>query len=189
VTCVGCLYWRSWDVENEDSLASDESDGWIGYNFDLGFISEDLDIVGLSVGHTWYSFPEADGYTKETYLGVSIDTFLSPSFTWYHDYVDESQGGAKGNYYVFGLGHSFTLSEDKGITFDLGQEIGINNKAFIVGDGGWSTSSFGLTIPLTDHLTMAPMMAYTSPWGDLDSASDGNQDNAFWGGVSFSFTN
>jgi len=181
-------YWGSWDVQNDDPLAGDESDGWLGANFDLGFINEDLAIVGFSVGHTWYAFPESSLYSKEVYLGVSVDTVLSPSFTWYHDYESESQGGADGNYYVFGIGHSVTLDEDYGISFDLSQEIGINNEAFIAGDGGWSTTTVGLSIPLTDNVSMSPILAFTAPWGDLSDNNDGAQNSEFWGGISFSFS-
>ncbi len=181
-------YWGSWDLQNDDSLASDESDGWLGVSFDLGFLDESLEIVGVSAGHTWYAFPEADLYSQEFYLGFSIDTFLSPSFTWYHDYEDEAQGGADGDYYIIGLGHSFTLVEEYGITLDLGEEIGFNSDAFITGDGGWSTTTVGFTIPLTDNVSMSPSFAFTSPWGDLDSGGGNDQDDEFWGGIAFSFS-
>ena len=29
-------FWGSWDLTSKDGLDSDEVDGWIGYNFDLG---------------------------------------------------------------------------------------------------------------------------------------------------------
>ena len=137
-------FWGSWDLESQDGLASDEVDGWIGYSFDLGFISEDLSIIGLSLGNTWYGFPEGDtgladgSHSEELYVGISVDTLLSPYFTWYHDYGDESSGGADGDYYMFGIGHSFDLLAEYGITLDLGQEVGLNEEAFIAGDGGYS---------------------------------------------------
>ena len=181
-------WWGNEDVSNTDSLSSNESDGWIGYNFDLGFINEDLKKVGFSVGNTWYGFPGTNGYSKESFVTVSVDTLLSPSFTWYHDYGKESQGGGNGDYYVFSGGHSFTLDDQYGITLDISEELGINHKAFIVGTGGWSTTTVGLTIPLTDHVTLTPNMSYTSPFSDLSSSSDGAQNDEFWGGVSVSFS-
>lgn len=178
-------YWGSFDLQNDDALTSDESDGWIGYSFDLGFIDESLEIVGISVGHTWYAFPAADLYSKETYLGISVDTFLSPYFTWYHDYEDEAQGGADGDYFMFGVGHSFTLAEDLGITLDVGQEIGINDKAFIADNGGYSLTTLALNIPLSENVTAVPTVAYSSPWGDIKDA--GNDDEVY-GGVSVGFS-
>ncbi|MCA9406767.1 MAG: hypothetical protein KC684_09525, partial [Candidatus Omnitrophica bacterium] len=184
-------FWGSFDVDQDDGegVNSDEVDGWIGYGFDLGFIDEALEIVSLSVGNTWYSFPGTDLYTKELYVGLSVDTLLSPYFTWYHDYGDEDQGGADGNYYMFGIGHSLTLSEDYGITLDAGFELGLNDDAFITGNGGYTLTTLGLTIPLSDNVTMAPVIAYSSPFKDLSEDSGGfEQDDEFYTGVSMSFS-
>jgi hypothetical protein len=187
-------FWGSWDVTNDDTLKSDEVDGWLGVAFDLGFIDEDYVFIGVTAGHTWYAFPEGDtgladgSHAEEFYIGLSLDTFLSPYFTWYGDYSDEGSGGADGNYYMFGIGHSFTLSEDYGITLDVGQEIGLNNEAFIVGDGGYSLTTVGMTLPLSDNVTLAPMIAYSAPFGDLEDSSDGNQDDEFYAGASLGFS-
>jgi len=179
-------FWGSWDVVQDDARASDEVDGWIGYSFDLGFINENLSVVGISAGNTWYSFPTADGYTKELYVGLSLDVLLSPYFTWYQDYGDEAQGGADGNYYMVGISHSFDLIKEYGITLDLGEEVGFNNEAFIVGDGGYYMTTVGLTVPLTGTLTMAPNVGWTFPFGDLEDAADGAQEQEFFAGVALS---
>ena len=182
-------FWGSWDVSSDDSLEGDEVDGWIGYNFDLGFLDESFSIVGVSVGHTWYHFPDGDtgladgSQSKEFYLTVSLDTFLSPYVSWYHDYGSESSGGGDGDYLMVGVGHSIDLIEDYGVTLDLGFEVGYNNEAFIEDDGGYTLSTVGLTIPLTDHLTMAPVIAYSSPFGDIGEAND----DEFYVGVSVGY--
>lgn len=183
-------FWGSWDLEGEDELAGNEVDGWIGYSFDLGFIDEAASIVTVSVGHTWYGFPQGDtglaegSQSKEFYAGVAIDTFLSPYFTWYGDYADESSGGADGNYYMFGIGHSFTLVEDYGISLDLGFEVGLNDEAFIAEDGGYTLSTIGLTIPLTENATLAPVVAFSSPFGDIEEANN----DELYAGVSMGFS-
>lgn len=180
-------FWGSWDLESHDGLASDEVDGFIGYNFDLGFIDEELALVGVSVGNTWYSFPETDAYSKEAYLGFSLDTFLSPYVTWYADYEDEDQGGADGNYIAMGAGHSVTLDEETGISFDMGLEYGINYDAFIDGTGSYLLSTAGVTIPLTDKITMSPVLGYSVPFGDLEEGGGNDQSEEFYGGVSMAF--
>jgi len=188
-------FWGSFDTQSNDSLDSDEVDGWIGISQDLGFIDDTMAAVSVSAGHTWYSFPKgntglSDGsHTNEFYAGISVDTLLSPSFTWYHDYENESSGGADGNYYIFSVSHSFDICDRTGITLDIGEELGFVDEAFINGDGGYSTTSVGLTIPLTDSVTISPMLAYTVPFGDLEDSNDGNQDNEFWGGITASFSN
>ena len=188
-------FWGNFDMQSNDTLDAAEVDGWFGIAFDLGIIDESLEIVGVSFGNTWYNFPDGDtglaegSHAEELYLGISVDTFLSPSFTWYHDYSDEASGGADGNYFVFSIGHSFTLDEETGISLDIGEELGFNDEAIIMGDGAWSTTTLGLTIPLTDTVSVSPMVAVTVPFGDLEDANDGNQDDEFWGGVAMSFAN
>ena len=177
--------WGSWDTENKDGLASDEVDGWIGYNFDLGFISEELEMVGVSIGHTWYDFPEANLYSKEFYIGFSFDTFLSPYVTWYHDYEDEAQGGADGDYLMVGIGHSFDVLPDYGITLDLGLEYGYNHEAFIADTGSYMLYTAGLTVPLSDNVTFTPMIGFSQPFGDIEDAGN---DDEFFGGATLSFS-
>ena len=180
-------FWGNWDLVGDDSLMSDEVDGWIGYSFDLGFINPQVKMIGVSFGNTWYAFPGTDGYDKETYLTLSADTFLSPYATWYHSYGKESQGGAHGDDYAFGISHSFDVLKNYGVTLDTGVELGLNHEAFIAGDGGYTLWKAGLTIPLSDSVSVNPNIAYSAPFGDLKSSSDGNQPDQFYGGVSMDF--
>lgn len=175
-------FWGSWGLD--DGSTSDEVDGWIGYNFDLGVLSEDFAGIGVSLGHTWYDFPELDAYTKETYLTVSFDEVaFAPYITWFHDYEDEDQGGADGNYLMIGAGHSIDLVEDGSHTLDLGVEVGFNDEAFIAGDGGYVLFTLGSTTPVTENLSITPTIGYSIPFGDLEDSSDGNQDDEFYGGL------
>ncbi len=184
-------FWGSWDLESKDALASDEVDGWVGYHHDLGFINEALEVVDVKFGHTWYAFPEAGTHTEEFYVGLSLATLLSPYFTAYLDYGDEAHGGADGQYYMFGISHSFTLNEKYGIALNLGQEIGLNNDAFIIGEGGYSLTTASLTVPLSENVTLTPKIAYSTPWDDLedDTANGGInvQEDRFYGGMSLAF--
>ncbi len=181
-------FWGSWDLQSKDTLSSDEVDGWIGYSFDCGSLGETWSKVGLSIGHTWYNFPEADLYSKEFYFGVSLDTFLSPYLKWYNDYEDEEQGGADGNYIVVGIGHGFDLLEDYGVSVDLGLEYGYNDNAFIDGTGSYILTTAGVNFPLTDQLTMIPKVGFSAPFGDLNSGGGNDQNEQLYGGVSLAFS-
>jgi len=180
-------FWGSWDLESEDALDSDEADGWIGYSFDAGFLGESFEKLGFSLGHTWYGFPETDLYSKEFYLGASLDTFLSPYITWYHDYEDEEQGGADGNYIMAGIGHSLDLIEKYGVSLDLGLEYGYNDNAFIDGTGSYLLTTAGLSIPLTEKITLSSVIGYSVPYDDLDSGGGNDQKEQFYSGVSLAF--
>ncbi|MEW5895364.1 MAG: hypothetical protein AB1650_06380 [Candidatus Omnitrophota bacterium] len=180
-------FWGSWDLESEDSRSSDEVDGYIDYSFDLGFLSPDYEKLGMSVGHTWYTFPETDFNAQEYYLGFSLDMFLSPSLTWYHDYSDEATGGADGDYLIAAVKHSIPLSEKYGISLDIGQEAGYNDAYFIRGEGGYSLTKAGVSVPLSDNATISVNAGYSIPLGDLEADDDGNYDDEFYYGAGMAF--
>lgn len=180
-------FWGSWDVESEDSRSSDEVDGYIDYSFDLGFLGEDMEMVGMSLGHTWYTFPAGNLNAQEYYVGLSLDTFLSPSLTWYHDYSDEASGGADGDYVIGSIGYSVPISEEYGISLDLGQELGYNDGYFIVGEGGYSLTTVGVSLPLSESVSMSASASYSVPFGDLEDDGDGNYDNELYYGVGLAF--
>jgi len=171
--------WSSFDADNKDELNSDELDYIIDY-------TKDFEKFSLSVGNTFYTFPESDLRSEEFYIGASFSTLLSPSLTIYYDYGDEADGGADGYYIVLSGSHSFVLAND--ITFDLGGSVGYNSELFIAGEGEDVLLSAGFTIPLTENLTFSPMIAYSMPFGDLENEADGNQDKEFYGGFSLGYS-
>lgn len=173
-------FWGSWDLESNDALASDEVDAYIGYSFDM-------DIVNVNFGYTYYGFPESDLYSHEFWLGVGLDTFLSPSIVWYEDVGDEAQGGADGSVIELSIAHSLTM-EDLPFSLDLGAAVGFNHEAFIAGDGGYTLLSVAVPIALTDTVTLTPSVNWSSPFGDLADASDGNQEDNLYTGISLAFS-
>lgn len=89
-----------WGNMSENTGEMNEVDLTLDYSADLG------DLVSVSVGNILY---DVDGLkdTNELYLGVSLNTLLSPSLTGYYDY-DEFDG----NYYlVLGIGHDFEIND------------------------------------------------------------------------------
>jgi hypothetical protein len=180
-------FWSSWDTDNNDALDSDEIDLVVDY-------TKSFDILSLSAGHTYYDFPGTNGYSREFYVGAGLSEVpflelpITSSLRFYRDYGDQNDGGGLGNYTELALGYSKVLSEDKGISLDLGTAIGYNHKLFITGDGGQATFRAGMTLPLTKSLTMKPNVNYTIPFADLSKGSDGDQDQIFWGGFSLVYS-
>lgn len=171
--------WGSFDIDSDDDLNSDEMDYSIDY-------THNFDNFSLSVGHTYYDFPAADATSKEFYLGVGLNTLLLPTFTWFHDYADEDSGGGDGDYAVLGISHSFELT-DNPITLDLSSHVAYNRGLFINGEGGDVGLGVGLTIPLTDKISVSPNVNYSIPFGSLEDGDDGNQDGEFYGGATLAF--
>lgn len=176
-------YWSSWDANNDDGLDSDEMD----YVFDY---TKAFDKLSVSAGHIYYDFPGTNGYSREFYVGLGYSEIpflnwpITLSVKYYRDYGDEENGGGLGSYTELAFAYSTKIMEDPSITLDLGVATGFNHELFIAGDGGQATLKAGLSIPLTKSLTAKPNINYTIPHGDLSDATDGNQDDVFWGGVS-----
>lgn len=176
--------WGSFDIDSDDALDGDEVDYSVGYTYTFDKIEIPL---SLSAGYTYYDFPPADTNSQEFYLGAGLDVLLSPTFTWYHDFEEEKDGGGKGDYFVAELGHSIPLGEFP-VTLDLNGHVAYNHELFIVGDGGDIGLGAGLTLQLAKNASLTPNIGYSIPFGDLEDANDGNQDDEFFGGAIFEFS-
>ncbi|MBN1872122.1 MAG: hypothetical protein JW800_06070 [Candidatus Omnitrophica bacterium] len=179
-------FWSSFDIVSDDGVDGDEVDVTVDYTYEH-------ELFSISLGHTWYTFPPAHTDTQEFYLGgsvnipVSEEVVLSPSLTWFHDYGDTDDGGAKGDYFILDVAHSVPIPETK-VTFDVTTSVAYNNEFFIEGDGGYYLIGCGLTIPLSDNLMLNPNINYSVPFGDLEDSGDGNQDDKLYYGASLAFT-
>lgn len=173
--------WGNFDLENKDSLNSDEIDTTVSYTF------TPVENVSLTVGHIYYAFMQASTFAKEAYVSVGVSTLLSPVLSYYYDYSEESQGGGDGQYLALDISHSIPLIPEYNIALNLGAHAGYNNEDFIRGDGGDLLGTAGLAIPLTPNLTFTPKIAYAVPMGDLADADDGNQRERIYGGVSMAY--
>ncbi|MFH1479500.1 MAG: TorF family putative porin [Candidatus Omnitrophota bacterium] len=175
--------WGSADIDSDDSLtSSEEVDYSISYSYPIPGTP-----VSLSGGFTYYDFPAADGASREWFIGTSLDTLLSPSITFYHDFGEEDSGGGSGDYVYLSLSHSEPVG-DSPVTLDLSGGVGYNKELFIKGEGGHVNLGAGLTIKLTDICSISPVINYDMPFGDLKDADDGNYDNEFYGGVTVAFS-
>jgi hypothetical protein len=184
-------FWMSRDMENNDSLASDETD----YIFDYTYTFADLD---LSLGHIYYDFPDLvasdgslGGFSREFYLGLGLPNFLlSPSVYYYYDYGRKEDGGGAGSYTVLNLAHSIPvkLSEKYACSLDFSVHFGYNHRQYYRGDGGDAAIGAGFSIPLVKNLSFKPNINYSIPWGNVSDKNNGNQKNRFYGGVYLSYS-
>jgi len=182
----GANLWANYDT---DLNTSNETD--LTLNF-----TNTVDKFSYDVGYIYYSLEGIDD-TQEVYLGISFDVLLSPSATIYWDF-DEGDGA----YLVLSVGHSFELAEK--ISLDLGASAGVNFTNEILGfdDDGDDFTNFydgnvsaALTFALTEHLSVAPMVAYSFPLSDdaedaleaIDVTGDMDAD-VFYGGVNIALS-
>lgn len=179
--------WSSFDLDNNVGGQSDEVDFVIDYTTDIA------DGVSLSLGNTYYDFPASNTYSSEFYVGLGLSELaglpVETSLTYFRDYGDQNNGGGLGSYFSLDFGYSVPLEEKYGITADFGLHLGYNNKLFIAGDSGKDLGlTAGLTIPLTETLTISPSVNYSAAFGDLEKASDGNQPDRFYTGLSIAYS-
>ena len=132
------------------------------FAYDISF-----DLVTLSVGHVWYTYPDNDEIptTAEIIASVSVDTLLSPTLTFYHEYREyEAQ------YYEVNLSHKFDL-EEKGVasvTPFVNMGFATNSEAIYGDADGYVQTTIGVSaeVPL-GPLVLQPRLAYTAGEAEL----------------------
>jgi hypothetical protein len=174
--------WGNLDMEGRDSSKSDEIDYTAGYTYNM---ADNFNMpVSVTGGYIYYNFPSQKTNSQEFYIGLLIDTMLSPSFTWYHDFEDEQKGGGKGDYMAVKLSHSFPLP-NMPASIDINAHAGYNNKLFLQGTGGDIGIGAGITFELTRNSKLSPSVNYSIPLGDMKEPCDGNQKEVFYTGAIF----
>ena len=178
--------WGNFGVSDyADAPNANETDTTLTYthtfeNLKIGKM--DLQPVSVTAGYVYYDFSGAGTFTKESILGFGYSTFLSPTFTWYHDHGRESQGGGDGDYLVLNLAKSLDVFKAYGMTFDMSGHVGYNKHLYISGEGGDVLLTTGFTVPLTKNLKFVPSINWNAPFGGV--AKDGDtkrKDEFFWG--------
>jgi uncharacterized protein (TIGR02001 family) len=184
----GANLWANYDTHLDEHTETD-----LTLNF-----ANSIEKFSYEAGYIYYALEGVDD-TQEIYLTVGYDVILSPSATLYWDF-DEGEGA----YLVVSIGHSFALQHN--LSLDLGASMGVNFNNDIMGfddDGDDFTDlydgniSAALTIPVTDNISIAPMIAYSFPLSSdaedaLEAIADditGDDDaDVFYGGVNFSLS-
>jgi hypothetical protein len=182
----GINYWYNLDMDDENGSAGQisEADYTLYWEMALGESG-----FTLGAGFIYYDFSEVDlGSTKEVYMSLGYDTFLSPTVTVYYDIED-----ADGLYVDLSVGHSFDLGV-AGMTLDVGANIAWADddmQSFYYGGDGGGLSNWGasvaLNIPVLEYFTITPSIAYYQLIGDANSDTT-FEDDDFIFGVNLNFT-
>ncbi len=155
-----------------------EHDLTVDYGFALN------DTFTVNVGWINYAFPNlGEGrYTNEIYGGISVNTFLQPSFTVYGD---PHQGN--GMYYNLGIGHGFDLG--KGMALNLSAAAGVNQHQWIdtttVSD---VVLGVAFDIPVGTNVTLSPFYNYITGNDGLRRGPDGFYFTGHLGGVNLNIS-
>lgn len=181
----GFNLWGNLDTDqvgmDSESFNWNETDMTISYDGSVG-------MVGYSVGYIYYDLDGIED-TTEIYLGVSLDTLLSPSLTLYMDIAN-----VPGWYANLSVGHSIALGET--MSLDLGASIG-----YLDDDADYSelhdgVLSVAMPVAVGKYLTVTPelhaSLALSSKADDLLKAANlgaiSDEESTFiYGGISASF--
>ena len=153
-----------------------ETDLTLSYTYNLGK-------VALTGGYIYYNLKYAEE-TEEFFLGISADVISKPTLTIYQDITSYP-----GTYINLSLGHSFDLSGEKGITFDVaasGSYMSGQGKywktydAFTKDYTGSKYSALhagmvqgGFTVPVTKAFVFQPIVQYWFPLSSDAKNSEG----------------
>ncbi len=173
----GANLWSNWDSNWSDSGELTETDMTLNYVFSVNELSFD-------VGYIYYALESAVD-TQEIYVSVGYDAILSPALTVYHDFEE-----GNGAFITASIGHDVELTQD--VSLSLGASASYNaDSEYSHGDfsdfhnGELSAS---VSIPVTDAISVEPMIAYTFPLSDdaesaIEAVSIDGDSSIFYGGV------
>ncbi len=172
----GANLWANIDTDLDDSMEHTETDVTLNYTFGM-------DKFSFDVGYIYYALESADD-TQEIYVSVGYETLLSPALAIYYDFEE-----GNGTFITASIGHDVELAKD--IPLSLGALVSYNIESeYSIGDysdfhnGELSAS---VSIPVTDALSVGPMIAVSFPLSDdaedaIEAISDGDS-TIVYGGV------
>jgi uncharacterized protein (TIGR02001 family) len=156
-------YWSNFQTTTDPgegfrSNEITETDVTLDYTHTFG------EMVSVSVGHIFYALDGIND-TNELYLGVALDTLLSPSFKVYYDYDEANETGL---FYAASIGHSFDLMDK--LSLSLGALVSYNDESdYSTGNyNDWHNYelSAGIDYAPLDYLTISPSLLFSEPISD-----------------------
>ncbi len=170
-----------WLDVNDNPSGSDfkvqETDVWFGVSYTSGI---------MTYSATYQNWQYAGDSEQILDLGVSFDTFLSPSITIHKRLTEGASGGFDGTFLVLGAEHSFDLSDKFSLTIPIA--LGVALDEFHTTESGYGYASIGLqgSYAINDFTSFNAGVTFY----DTDADVVGNADDQFLTanvGLSFSF--
>ncbi len=137
----------------------------------------------FSLGNVWYRYPHNPGRaivsTNEVYASIALNTLLTPTLTVYQD-----SDAYRAQYYELGISHQFQCAswgDKSGITPFASLGFATNAED-IYHNNGLETATIGAQFNLSlGDIGVVPVINYTFKIDD-------NTVNAFWAGVTLSYS-
>lgn len=163
--------------DNTGDFETVETDIWFGASYTTGI---------TTISGTFQNW-QYGGVSEEVFdLGVSFDTFLSPSVMLHHRLDEGASGGFDGTFLLVGAEHTFELSDSFSITVPVA--VGFALSEFHTTETGYGYASIGLQGSYA--LNESTSLNVGATYYDTDDAVVGNVDDSFItynAGISISF--
>jgi len=106
-------YWTNMQLVTDESDPLLESGEVTETDIVLDYSTDLSELVSMSVGNITYAFNDSVNFptTNELYLGVTLNTLLSPSLTVYWDWDEARKDSRDGLFYALSVGHTFELMD------------------------------------------------------------------------------
>lgn len=170
----GISLWANYDADlNEHN----ETDLTLNYSRGIGRFN-------IEAGYIYYALDAVDD-TQEIYLSVGYDTLLNPSLTLYYDF-----DMGKGAFITASIGHDVDVADNMSLSLTASVSYNLDNEYSIGDFSGFHNGeiSASLSIPLSEYISVVPVMAYTFALSDdakdaMRAVSDDGDTCLFYGGV------
>ncbi len=170
-------FWLDVNDNGGGPFETVETDVWIGASYTSGITTASLTLQNWQYGGT------SEGILD---LGLSFDTFLSPSVTLHKRLDEGASGGFNGTFLVVGAEHTFDFNDQFSLTIPV--SIGFALDEFHTTESGYGFTSIGLSANYAIN-EMTSLHAGVTYW-DTDSEVIGNAEDSFYSfnaGITFSF--
>ena len=157
---------------------SQETDIWIGASYTTGI---------TTVSATFQNWQYAGDSEEILDIGISLDTFLSPSLTIHHRIDEGASGGNDGTFLVLGLGHSFDINDKLSLSIPF--SLGFAADEFHTDESGYGFASLGLQASYAINSYTSFNAGVTYYTTDDEVVANAEEDDFLTAnaGISFSF--
>lgn len=191
----GAGIWGNYDSDRVEATSGSDSGHGEFNEFDLTLTyARTVGDFTVGGGYIYYAFDGAND-TQEVYLSGAYNGMLSPAVTVYYDY-DEGDGA----FIIASVGHVLDLPHGISLKVGASASYNIRNKIMGFDDDGDRFSNFyngelssSLGIPVTDHISVAPKIAYSFPLSNeaedaISAVSDDGKKDIVYGGINITLS-
>lgn len=181
--------WANYDSDRYEGGSDSSGHGEVTETDLTLSYSRDIGDFTLGAGYIYYAFDAAND-TQEVFATATYNVLLSPTLAVFYDY-DEGDGW----YIQAAVSHTFDLPKNLALRIGASASYNIDSEMLGYDKDGDTFSGFyngevstALTMPVTDHISITPKVAYSFALSDdakngIGGFSDDGRHDILYGGV------